>query len=224
MTKTNIDLAIHAQKFLEMKVGYVWGTFGQVLTEKLLQQKLKQYPSGVGNYIDFIRKTWLNKRTCDCIGLIKSCLWFDGKDYKYNAAQDISADMSFNRAKEKGTMETMPEIPGICVWKKGHIGVYIGNGWVIEAAGTKRGVVKTPLEGRGSTAWTHWLKHPFIQYVEVKPTPTFLTLSLNGVDYQIDNFKNIEGSLFVGLREILTDLGYKNISYEGENSRISATK
>ena len=58
----------------------------------------------------------------------------------------------------------------------------------------------------------------------VKPTPTFLTLSLNGVDYQIDNFKNIDGSLFVGLREILTDLGYKNIKYDGENLKVVASK
>jgi cell wall-associated NlpC family hydrolase len=47
----------------------------------------------------------------------------------------------------------------------GHIGVYIGNGEVIEAQGTAYGVVKTKLEGRG---WTKWLKIPNIKYVEVK--------------------------------------------------------
>ena len=47
------------------------------------------------------------------------------------------------------------------VRKSGHIGVYIGNGEVIEAMGTKYGVVKTQLEGRG---WTHWLEIPYINY------------------------------------------------------------
>lgn len=47
------------------------------------------------------------------------------------------------------------------MWKAGHIGVYIGNGEVIEAMGTKYGVVKTQLEGRG---WTHWLEVPGIEY------------------------------------------------------------
>ena len=43
----------------------------------------------------------------------------------------------------------------------GHIGVYIGGGEVIEAMGTRYGVVKTQLAGRG---WTHWLKIPGINY------------------------------------------------------------
>lgn len=55
----------------------------------------------------------------------------------------------------------MPDTPGLAVWKQGHIGVYIGNGEVIEAMGTKYGVVKTQLEGRG---WTHWLEIPYINY------------------------------------------------------------
>ena len=38
---------------------------------------------------------------------------------------------------------------------------HIGNGEVIEAMGTKYGVVKTQLEGRG---WTHWLEIPYINY------------------------------------------------------------
>ena len=55
----------------------------------------------------------------------------------------------------------MPDTPGLAVWKAGHIGVYIGNGEVVEAMGTKYGVVKTQLEGRG---WTHWLEVPGIEY------------------------------------------------------------
>ena len=55
----------------------------------------------------------------------------------------------------------MPDIPGLAVWHDGHIGVYIGGGQVVEAMGTKYGVVKTELAGRG---WTHWLKVPYINY------------------------------------------------------------
>ena len=57
--------------------------------------------------------------------------------------------------------DTIPDTPGLAVWKPGHIGVYIGNGEVIEAMGTKYGVVKTQLQGRG---WTHWLEIPYIAY------------------------------------------------------------
>jgi len=69
----------------------------------------------------------------------------------------------FDTATVKGTIDTMPEIPGIAVWHDGHIGVYIGNGEVIEAMGTQYGVVKTQLAGRG---WTHWLQIPYIAYSE----------------------------------------------------------
>ena len=60
------------------------------------------------------------------------------------------------------TMLPRPDTPGLAVWKSGHIGVYIGNGEVIEAMGTKYGVVKTKLAGRG---WSAWLQIPYISYI-----------------------------------------------------------
>ena len=68
-----------------------------------------------------------------------------------------------NAAVEKGPINTMPDIPGIAVWHQGHIGVYIGNGYVIHAANTYDGVIKTPITSSG---WTHWLKVPYINYIE----------------------------------------------------------
>ena len=75
---------------------------------------------------------------------------------------DLGADGMYNAATVKGSMDTMPDTPGLAVWKSGHIGVYIGNGEVIEAMGTKYGVVKTKLEGRG---WSAWLEVPYISYM-----------------------------------------------------------
>ena len=60
--------AIHAW---ESGWGYVWGTYGSVLTDSLFAYKLEQYPDGVGSYADFIRANWLGGRTTDCVGLIK---------------------------------------------------------------------------------------------------------------------------------------------------------
>ena len=58
-------------------------------------------------------------------------------------------------------MNTLPEIPGICLWKNGHAGVYIGGGYAIEAMGTKYGVVKTAVSERG---WEEWYMLPYISY------------------------------------------------------------
>jgi len=161
---TNEGLVAHAKKALAEKWGYVWGTFGQVLTEARFKAKLAQYPDGVGNYASFIKAHWLNKRTSDCVGLIKSYIWWVGAEPKYTSKYDVGADGMFAKATVKGPLSTLPEIPGICLWKKGHIGVYIGNGKVIEARGTLKGVIQSPLKGIGSAGWTHWLKCPYITY------------------------------------------------------------
>lgn len=74
---------------------------------------------------------------------------------------DLGANRMIDNAVEKGEIETIPEILGLAVWADGHIGVYIGNGWVIEAMGTVEGVCKTRLDDR---PWTHWCKLPYIEY------------------------------------------------------------
>ena len=140
--------------------GYVWGTYGNVLTESLLAYKVSQYPDGVGNHENFIRAHWLGGRTTDCVGLIKGYSWLSPEtmtiDYGTHGMPDIGANQMYYTARESGPISTMPDIPGLAVWHEGHIGVYIGGGQVIEAMGTKNGVVKTELAKRN---WTHWLKN-----------------------------------------------------------------
>ena len=165
--KNNIDLVAYAESAYESGWGYVWGTFGDVLTENLYKSKLAQYPDGVGRYAEFIKSNWVGKRTTDCVGLIKGYGWVDSESgkirYGTNGMPDVSADQMYNLAVEKGSISSIPEIPGLAVWHKGHIGVYIGDGEVVEAMGTKYGVVKTKLAERN---WTAWLKIPYINYKE----------------------------------------------------------
>lgn len=146
---------------------YVYGTYGTVLDEELLASKITQYPDEVGSEEAFIRQNWLGKRTADCIGLIKGYGWYDAENQQMvidtESMPDISADAMYENAEEKGTIDTIPEIPGLAVWQEGHIGVYIGNGEVVQAASTRDGVIQSKLE---DTAWTHWLKVPYIEYRE----------------------------------------------------------
>lgn len=163
--KNAADLVTYATHAWESGWGYVWGTYGNVLTESLLTYKVSQYPDGVGNHEDTIRANWLGGRTTDCVGLIKGYGWLSPEtmtiDYGTHGMPDIGANQMYYNAKESGPISTMPDIPGLAVWHEGHIGVYIGGGQVVEAMGTKYGVVKTELAGRG---WTHWLKVPYINY------------------------------------------------------------
>ena len=54
-TKNAADLATYALHAWNSGWGYVWGTYGCVLTDSLFAYKLEQYPDGVGGYADFIR-------------------------------------------------------------------------------------------------------------------------------------------------------------------------
>jgi len=164
-TKNNMDLTAYAEQAFEAGWGYVWGTYGDVLTDSLFSYKLEQYPDGVGSYEDFIRNNWLGGRTTDCVGLIKGYGWLDPGtleiEYGTNGMPDIGADSMYNSATVSGSMDTMPDVPGLAVWKSGHIGIYVGNGKVVEAMGTKYGVVKTNLADR---SWSAWLEIPYINY------------------------------------------------------------
>lgn len=170
-SKNNLDLVEWAKAAQEAGWGYVWGTYGQVLTRDRLEAKLEQYPDGVGAHEDFIRANWIGGRTADCIGLIKGYSWYNSEtgeiSYGTNGMPDIGANQMYAYAIEKGTVDTIPEIPGVLVWHEGHIGIYIGNGEVIEAMGTRYGVVKTELENR---SWTHWCKNPYIRYEKSEAT------------------------------------------------------
>lgn len=172
-TKNNLDLAQWAIAAEKAGWGYVWGTYGCILTRSLFEMKLEQYPEDVGKYEEYISGNYIGKRTADCVGLIKGYSWFNPETgtigYAANGMPDLSANQIYEAAVEKGSIDTIPEIPGLLVWMDGHVGVYIGNGEVVEARGTYYGVVRTQLRDR---SWQAWAKVPGITYIEETEDPT----------------------------------------------------
>lgn len=74
----------------------------------------------------------------------------------------------YSASSLKGAISGFPAHPGQLVYKSSkkddpkkihHVGVYIGNGYVVEAKGHEYGVVKTKFDGAG---WTHWSQCPYI--------------------------------------------------------------
>ena len=162
MSKTNIGLVEYAKAQLGRP--YWYGTFGQLSNPSLLANKKRQYPSYY-TASDFGKQ--MNVKVHDCIGLIKGYMWCeDAEDtkpaYCSNGFPDCSADTLLSRCVERGDIKTIPEVVGVCVFMSGHVGVYIGGGYVVEARGHAYGVVKTRLDAR---PWRQWGKIPFIQYL-----------------------------------------------------------
>ena len=170
-TKNNLDLVKWCENAYKNGWGYVYGGYGQICTEQYLNQQASLFPGNneAGGEMRTVGKKWLGKRVVDCIGLIKSYAWYNADSGQItvglNGFTDCGANTIWNNVKEGGTISTMPDIPGLAVWMDGHIGVYVGNGEVIEAQGTAYGVVKTQLKNRG---WTKWMKIPNIKYIKDK--------------------------------------------------------
>ena len=161
--KSNAGLLAYAKA--QLGEPYWWGTFGQTATQSLLSAKRRQYPSYY-TASDFQKQ--LGKRVHDCVGLIKGYLWSDTPTSApgYVAAQDVTAAGMYARATKKGTISSIPDTPGLCVFKGTsaskihHIGVYGADGYIYEAKGHAWGVVKTPFK---ASEWDYWAQCPFIK-------------------------------------------------------------
>lgn len=164
---TASQLVEYCKKQVNVKSVYMWGSFGQTVTKDFVNQKKKQYPAKyTANMVTYLSQFYgKNVRAWDCVGLIKSAVWNDyrtGNTKDYKAAQDIGADYAYNISKVKGDISTLPEVPGIILHMAGHVGVYIGNGEVIESTPAwKNGVQKTKLSQR---KWKHWFQFPYVEY------------------------------------------------------------
>ena len=158
--KTGQGLAEYA--LAQLGRPYWWGCFGQRADAALYARKKKQYPAYY-TATDF--SSQYGQKVHDCVGLIKGYLWCNGPDGtpSYNAAQDVAVEGLYKKCSRKGELSTLPETPGVCVFmaNMGHVGVYIGNGQVVEAMGHAYGVVKTRLENRG---WACWGMPEWIDY------------------------------------------------------------
>lgn len=165
------DLVAFVKKAASEKWGYVYGGDGEKYDEETAEKwaKSRKKPSShIGtarSYFVTRCKKWFGKRVVDCSGLIIAAF----RSVKANYS-DQTANTFYDRCGESGKIKDMSNIPGLCVHKSGHIGIYVGDGLVVESRGTDYGVVLTKLEKR---PWTGWGKLADVAYPETpvqKPT------------------------------------------------------
>ena len=174
----------HFAAWLAGMVGrpYWYGTCVYKCTESLRARKAQQYPSHYGSSrTSRYKRDIAAKEVCaDCIGAAKGYAWTGGGNgvvaaigtdssisskYGSNNCPDKGANGMFAYAKSKGmpwgAIGTIPEIVGLAVTTSGHVGYYVGDGYVIEFKGFAYGCVRTKLS---AGKWTHWYMLPFIDY------------------------------------------------------------
>lgn len=179
----------------------------------------------------------------DCCGLVKGILWgwdgstskiYGGAVYKSNGVPDVNELGLINACKEVST-DFSHISDGELVWMKGHCGVYIGNGIVIESTPAwDCGVQKTGLGNIGysingkARTWTKHGKLPWVEY-EAEPIPVIYTSAdfredvrkILGVQSDLAAFQktvtisttsNRNNALVTPLERYFRELGY----YKGE--------
>ena len=133
--------------------GYVWGATGQVLTNNVITQLAERYPTHVN--VNIVKK-WLGKHVYDCASFTRLAMAEAGVSMPSGA----STQWKTVKWVQKGTITSIPRDKVCCLYRESasanpmqHTGVYLGNGYVMDARGSATGVIYSKL---GSFPWTHW--------------------------------------------------------------------
>lgn len=123
----------------------------------------------------------------DCVVLVKAILWgwngnknssHGGANYGSNGVYDDGTEQIISRCKEVSTNFSNIK-PGELLWMPGHVGVYVGNGNVIECTAAWEGkVLYSKIDSNGARsrngkyvyAWKKHGKLPYVDYTE-EPAP-----------------------------------------------------
>lgn len=206
---TAADLIGKFEEALNDKWGYIWGTSGKIWTAADQANLEKTTDSDRANSRKYGSK-WIGHRVADCSGLFawafktlggsiyhgSNTIWdrycteqgelTDGKRDDGKALLPGTAVFTYNKTKKN----------------RGHIGLYIGGGYVIEARGAYYGVVKTKLTSR---PWVEWGELKGIDYNGAeKVTPPAEDKTVNKATIRKGN----KGAVVKEMQQMLDKLGY----------------
>ena len=209
------------------KTVYAWGMFGSTITKSSVQGKAKQYPYWyTDRKISTVFAPLYGSKPSvwgfDCVGLIKGVLWgwrgedgktYGGAIYGSNGVPDLSADATIRKCLNVGTDFSSISV-GEFLWMKGHCGVYIGNGQVVESSPKwKNGVQITALSAR------NWLKHgklPYVEYDSSKEVKDTVKIELSVLR------KGSKGEEVKTLQRLLNAFGY-SLDVDGSFGPLTQT-
>ena len=218
MAITNKQLVNYARGQLGRP--YWYSCYGQKSSIIVYNSIAQRYPEKVKKWPKETYMAQLGIKVHDCSGLIKGAIFCQGDPEgipKYNCKYDYSADGIIGLCTETGPYEDVPNIPGIVLWKPGHVGILVrrkGNTmqW-IEAKGHMHGVV----EKTDGTPWKKWGKLPpsWVTYEDI-PEPTPAPDPEGGYEVKVKTLKrNPDGSAMIDpnvlvFQSMMNSLGIKD--------------
>ncbi len=158
---------------LSEKWGYIWGTSGETWTAAKQKELEKTTDSDRAQGRKYGSK-WIGHRVADCSGLFSWAFkqlggyMYHGSDTMYRKYCENKGELKSGKRTDNATLK-----PGtaVFVWsgkKYSHVGLYAGDGTVIEAMGTIAGVTTTRVTlGK----WTHWGELTGVDYTGAQTAP-----------------------------------------------------
>lgn len=149
------------QYALDNDWGYIWGTAGILWTAARQAQLEKTTDSDRESGRKYGSK-WIGHTVADCSGLFDWAFReLNGIDIYHGSNTIWNKYCTAKGELKNGKRTDGKELkPGTAIFThntktdvRGHIGLYIGDGWVIEASGTINGVIKSKIT---ISKWVEW--------------------------------------------------------------------
>ena len=209
---TTQDLIGKFQQALSEKWGYIWGTAGEAWTEAKQKELEKTTDSSRAQGRQYGSK-WIGHMVADCSGLFSWAFkklggtMYHGSDTMYRKYCVNKGELCKGKRTDQGTLK-----PGtaVFVWNGSsysHVGLYVGDGIVIEAMGTLKGVTTTKVS---AGKWTHWGELAGIDYINAGQNEqlTINNEQLKELNGHKTILKGSKGSVVKECQTRLVELGY----------------
>ena len=211
------DLIAGFQKSLKEKWGYIYGALYEMWSEAKQAAYAKKYKNDPKRKLSVENGgKWVGHIVTDCSGLFT--YWFEvlgGKMYHGSNTMYISwctAKGTLKNGKKSNGEAIKPGTAVFCQRESdgvySHVGLYVGGGYVIEAAGTNQGVCRSKLTNK---KWEYWGELKGVDYSDTPAdetpdepvAPTYPTLR-----------EGAKGEMVVQLQDLLAKAG-SNLKIDG---------
>lgn len=133
--------------------GYTWGATGQTMTTAVMNSLKNRYPDHVDTNVV---KKWIGKQIFDCASFVRLGM----KEAGVSMVSGASSQWKKTDWEATGTIDTIPKDKLCALYRESpnsnpmsHTGIYLGDGWVMDARGSSSGVIYSRLE---DYKWSHW--------------------------------------------------------------------
>lgn len=157
--------------------GYIYGATHEWWTKEKQSSYAKKYADNADRKMSCkYGGKWAGHYVTDCSGLFAWAFKeLGGSIYHGSNTMYLSYCTAKGDLKAGKRTDGKPLLPGTAVFtynsstgKRGHVGLFIGNGTVIEAKGAQYGVIKSQVT---DSRWVNWGELKGVSYSGAKPDP-----------------------------------------------------